>query len=33
MTIQKGDRLPDVQLTIARADGPKPSTTGEYFGG
>jgi peroxiredoxin len=33
MTIQKGDRLPDVPLTIASADGPKPTTTGEYFGG
>ena len=33
MTIQKGDRLPDVPITIAAADGPKPTTTGEYFAG
>ena len=33
MTIQKGDRLPDVPLTIAAADGPKPTTSGEFFGG
>ena len=33
MAIQKGDRLPDVPLTIASADGPKPTTTGEYFRG
>ena len=33
MTIQVGERLPDVPLTIATADGPKPTTTGEFFGG
>jgi peroxiredoxin len=33
MTIQAGDRLPDVPLTIATADGPKPTTSGEYFAG
>ena len=33
MTIQKGDRLPDVPLTIASTDGPKPTTSGEYFRG
>jgi peroxiredoxin len=33
MTIQTGERLPDVPLTIATADGPKPTTSGEYFGG
>jgi peroxiredoxin len=33
MTIQKGDRLPDVPLTIATADGPKPITSGDYFAG
>ena len=33
MTIQKGDRLPDVPLTIATRDGPKPTTSGEYFAG
>jgi glutaredoxin/glutathione-dependent peroxiredoxin len=33
MTIQVGDRLPDVPLTIAAADGPKPTTTSEFFSG
>ena len=33
MTIQKGDRLPDVPLTIATTDGPKPTTSGQYFAG
>ena len=33
MTIQVGDRLPDVPITIAAADGPKPTTTSEYFSG
>ena len=33
MTIQKGDRLPDVPLTIATADGPKPTTSEQYFAG
>ena len=33
MTIQVGDRLPDVPLTIATADGPKPTTSGEFFSG
>ena len=33
MTIQVGDRLPDVPLAIATAEGPKPSTSGEYFAG
>ena len=33
MTIQKGDRLPDVPLTVATADGPKPTTSGEFFRG
>ena len=33
MTIQKGDRLPDVPLTIATAEGPKPTTSGEFFQG
>jgi len=33
MTIQKGDRLPDVPLTIATAEGPKPTTTSEFFAG
>src|SRR4029078_8968130 len=33
MTIQVGDRMPDVPLTIATADGPKPTTSGEFFRG
>ena len=33
MTIQKGDRLPDVPLTIDTADGPKPTTSSEFFAG
>ncbi len=33
MTIQVGDRLPEVPLTIAAADGPKPTTTGDFFKG
>jgi peroxiredoxin len=33
MAIQKGERLPDVPLTIATADGPKPTTSGQYFAG
>ena len=33
MTIQTGDRLPDVPITIAAADGPKPTTTGDFFSG
>ena len=33
MTIQAGERLPDVPITIATADGPKPTTTNEFFSG
>jgi glutaredoxin/glutathione-dependent peroxiredoxin len=33
MTIQVGDRLPDVPLAIASADGPQPTTSGDYFKG
>jgi peroxiredoxin len=33
MTIQAGDRLPDVPLAIATDEGPKPTTSGEYFKG
>src|SRR5689334_18897039 len=33
MSIQVGDPLPDVPLTVATADGPKPTTSGEYFKG
>ena len=33
MTIQIGDRLPDVPLAIATPEGPQQTTSGEYFGG
>ena len=33
MTISVGDRLPDVRLTIATADGPQPTSSSEFFGG
>ena len=33
MTIQVGDRLPDVPLTVATSDGPQPTTSGEFFRG
>jgi len=33
MTIRAGDRLPDVPLSVATADGPKPTTSGEFFRG
>jgi peroxiredoxin len=33
MTIKVGDRLPDVPLSVATAEGPKPTTSGEFFGG
>ena len=33
MTIQVGDRIPDVPLTIATADGPQPTTSSDYFAG
>jgi glutaredoxin/glutathione-dependent peroxiredoxin len=33
MTIQIGERLPDVPLTVATRDGPQPTTSGEYFRG
>jgi len=33
MTIQAGDRIPDVPITIATADGPQPMTSGEFFSG
>ena len=33
MTIQVGDRLPDVPLAIATAEGPQPTTSGDYFKG
>jgi len=33
MTIEAGERLPDVPITIATSDGPKPTTTGDFFKG
>ena len=33
MTIQVGDRIPDVPISIASAEGPQPVTSGEYFAG
>lgn len=33
MTIKVGDKLPDVQLTLATDDGPVPVQSGEYFAG
>ena len=33
MTIQVGDRIPDVPLALATPDGPQPTTSGEYFAG
>ena len=33
MTIQVGDRLPDVALQLATAEGPIPVKTGDYFAG
>jgi glutaredoxin/glutathione-dependent peroxiredoxin len=33
MTIQVGDRLPDVPIAIATSEGPQQTTSGEYFKG
>ena len=33
MTIAVGERIPDVPLAIATADGPQPTTSGDYFAG
>ena len=33
MTIQVGERLPEVPLSIATPDGPQPTTSTEYFAG
>ena len=33
MTIQMGDRIPSATLSTPTADGPKPITTAEIFGG
>jgi peroxiredoxin len=33
MTIQSGDRIPDVTLTVMGKNGPEPIKTGDYFKG
>ena len=33
MTIQVGDKLPDVQLSLATPEGPIPVRSGEFFAG
>ncbi len=33
MTIQVGDRIPDVPLSLATPDGPQPTSSSEYFAG
>ncbi len=33
MTIQTGDRIPDVQLSLATPEGPVPVRTSDYFAG
>ena len=33
MSVQVGDRIPDVPITIAGSEGPKQTTSGEYFSG
>ena len=33
MTIKVGDRIPDVQLSLATPEGPVPVKTGEFFAG
>ena len=33
MSIQVGDRVPNVPLSIATADGPQPTNSAEYFAG
>ena len=33
MTIEVGQKIPDVPLAIAGADGPQPTTSGEFFAG
>jgi peroxiredoxin len=33
MTIKVGDRIPEVTLTEATAEGPRPVSSGEFFGG
>ncbi|HET9810626.1 MAG TPA: peroxiredoxin [Sphingomicrobium sp.] len=33
MAIQVGDKIPDVPIAIATPDGPRPTTSGDYFAG
>jgi len=33
MTIQVGDRIPDVPLSLATPEGPQPTSSSEYFAG
>ena len=33
MSIQIGDKIPDVTVSIATPEGPQPTTTGEFFAG
>jgi len=33
MTIKVGDKLPNMTLTVATADGPKPTSSDEIFKG
>ena len=33
MTIQVGDRVPDVPLSLATPEGPQPTSSGEFFAG
>ena len=33
MTIQVGDRIPDVPMALATPEGPQPTSSGEYFAG
>ena len=33
MTIQVGDRIPDVPLTLATSDGPQQTSSSDYFAG
>ena len=33
MTVQVGDRIPDVPITLATADGPQQTSSAEFFAG
>jgi glutaredoxin/glutathione-dependent peroxiredoxin len=33
MTIQVGDRIPDVPMALATPEGPQPTSSGEFFAG